>query len=146
MKTVKKILLMYFIFWLLIIVSFWLGLRLEPMLFSIIAFYLALPLSAFLVSIYLGTVRSHLKWLFVLFSGIMQFLAPFLTFNLANIFATSKVTLPDISSSIFSIIPSILGMVIGIKIKHKIDAKKAARTAQKEVLQENNEKTEEVQS
>ena len=55
----------------------------------------------------------------------MQFLAPFVTFSLANMFAFSKglnqVVLPDIYSSFFSIVPAALGMFIGMtKLKKKI--------------------------
>ena len=102
-KTVKKVLLIYIIVWLIIVAAFWFGFHLEPMLFSIAAFYVALPLTAFLVSLYLGRQEGFIKWLFLPFAGLMQFLAPFVTFSLANMFAFSKglnqVVLPDIYSS-----------------------------------------------
>ena len=117
-NTIKKILLIYVIVWLVIVAAFWLGLKLEPMLFSIAAFYVALPLTAFLVSLYLGRQETRLKWLFIPFSGLMQFLAPFLTFSLANMLAFNKgmdqVVLPDLLSAFFSIVPSILGMFISM--------------------------------
>ena len=124
-KTVKKVLLIYVIVWIIIVAAFWFGLRSEPMLFSIAAFYVALPLTAFLVSLYLGRHEGFFKWLFLPFAGLMQFLAPFLTFNLANMIAFSKgldqVVLPDIYSAFFSIIPAALGMFIGMtKLKKKI--------------------------
>ena len=53
-KTVIKVLLIYVIVWMIIVAAFWFGLRSEPMLFSIAAFYIALPLTTFLVSLYLG--------------------------------------------------------------------------------------------
>ena len=123
-NTIKKILLIYVIVWLVIVAAFWLGLKLEPMLFSIAAFYVALPLTAFLVSLYLGRQETRLKWLFIPFSGLMQFLAPFLTFSLANMLAFNKgmdqVVLPDLLSAFFSIVPSILGMFISMtKLKKK---------------------------
>ena len=124
-KTVKKVLLIYIIVWLIIVAAFWFGFHLEPMLFSIAAFYVALPLTAFLVSLYLGRQEGFTKWLFLPFAGLMQFLAPFVTFSLANMFAFSKglnqVVLPDIYSSFFSIVPAALGMFIGMtKLKKKI--------------------------
>ena len=55
----------------------------------------------------------------------MQFLAPFLTFGLANALTFDKnaslIMLPDIYSALFSIIPAIIGMFIGkTKLKKKI--------------------------
>lgn len=124
-KNIKKFLLIYLIVWLVIIAAFWLGFRMEPMLFSIVAFYVALPLSAFLVSIFLGRLDTHLKWLFIPFSGLMQFLAPFITFSLANFITSNNIVVPDIYSSFFSIVPAIIGMILGIKkLKKKKDAKK----------------------
>ena len=116
-KALKKVLLFYLLVWLVIVAAFWFGLHLEPMFFSIVAFYVALPLTAFLVSLFLGRSDSHLKWLFIPFAGLMQFLAPFLTFGLANALTFDKnaslIMLPDIYSALFSIIPAIIGMFIG---------------------------------
>ena len=105
-KTLKKILCIYVIVWLIIVAAFWFGLKSEPMLFTITAFYLALPFTSFLVSLFLGRQETHLKWLFIPFSGLMQFLAPFLTFSLANFlsFGKNQIMLPDIYSAFFSII------------------------------------------
>ena len=129
-KTVKKVLLIYIIVWLIIVAAFWFGFHLEPMLFSVAAFYVALPLTAFLVSLYLGRQEGFIKWLFLPFAGLMQFLAPFVTFSLSNMFAFSKglnqVVLPDIYSSFFSIVPAALGMFIGMtKLKKKIKPKES---------------------
>ena len=107
-KALIKVLLIYFIVWLIIVAAFWFGFHLEPMLFSIAAFYIALPLTAFLVSLYLGRHDGFWKWFFLPFAGLMQFLAPFVTFSLANMFAFGKgmdqVVLPDIYSAFFSIV------------------------------------------
>ena len=122
-KNLKKFLLFYLIVWLIIVVAFWFGLKSEPMLFTIAAFYLALPFTAFLVSIFLGRLDTHLKWLFIPFSGLMQFLAPFLTFSLANFlsFGKNQIVLPDIYSAFFSIIPAAIGIWIGkTKLKKKV--------------------------
>lgn len=123
-KKIKKFLLIYLIVWLVIVIAFWVGFRLEPMLFSIVAFYAALPLTAFLVSLFLGRLDTHLKWLFVPFSGLMQFLAPFITFSLANFISSDHIMVPDIYSAFFSIVPAIMGMIIGIKkLKKKKEIK-----------------------
>ena len=124
-KALKKVLLFYLLVWLVIVAAFWFGLHLEPMFFSIVAFYVALPLTAFLVSLFLGRSDSHLKWLFIPFAGLMQFLAPFLTFGLANALTFDKnaslIMLPDIYSALFSIIPALIGMFIcKTKVKKKI--------------------------
>ena len=122
-KTLKKILCIYVIVWLIIVAAFWFGLKSEPMLFTITAFYLALPFTSFLVSLFLGRQETHLKWLFIPFSGLMQFLAPFLTFSLANFlsFGKNQIMLPDIYSAFFSIIPAAIGMWIGkTKLKKKV--------------------------
>lgn len=130
-KNLKKFLLFYLIVWLIIVVAFWFGLKSEPMLFTIAAFYLALPFTAFLVSIFLGRQDTHLKWLFIPFSGLMQFLAPFLTFSLANFlsFGKNQIVLPDIYSAFFSIIPAAIGIWIGkTKLKKKVKPEEVAET------------------
>ena len=138
-KTVIKVLLIYVIVWMIIVAAFWFGLRSEPMLFSIAAFYIALPLTTFLVSLYLGRQEGCFKWLFLPFAGLMQFLAPFLTFNVANMIAFSKgldqVVLPDIYSAFFSIIPAALGIFIGmtkLKKKEKMDKNKEIAESNKQ--------------
>ena len=130
-KNLKKFLLFYLIVWLIIVVAFWFGLKSEPMLFTIAAFYLALPFTAFLVSIFLGRQDTHLKWLFIPFSGLMQFLAPFLTFSLANFlsFGKNQIVLPDIYSAFFSIIPAAIGIWIGkTKLKKKVKPEEVTET------------------
>ena len=130
-KNLKKFLLFYLIVWLIIVVAFWFGLKSEPMLFTIAAFYLALPFTAFLVSIFLGRLDTHLKWLFIPFSGLMQFLAPFLTFSLANFlsFGKNQIVLPDIYSAFFSIIPAAIGIWIGkTKLKKKVKPEEVTET------------------
>ena len=130
-KNLKKFLLFYLIIWLIIVVAFWFGLKSEPMLFTIAAFYLALPLTAFLVSIFLGRQETHLKWLFIPFAGLMQFLAPFLTFSLANFlsFGKNQFMLPDIYSAFFSIIPAAIGILIGkTKLKKKVKPEEVTET------------------
>lgn len=139
-KNLKKFLLFYLIIWLIIVVAFWFGLKSEPMLFTIAAFYLALPFTAFLVSVFLGRQDTHLKWLFIPFSGLMQFLAPFLTFNLANFlsFGKNHIVLPDIYSAFFSIIPSAIGIWIGkTKLKKKATSKNIQVTEENDPDKEN---------
>ena len=123
-NRIKKILLIYLIVWIVIVAAFWLGFNMEPMIFSIVAFYVALPLTAFLVSLYLGRQEGHMKWLFIPFSGLMQFLAPFVTFSLANVLTFSKgvdqIVIPDIYSAFFSIVPAAIGMILSkTKLKKK---------------------------
>ena len=143
-NKIKKILLIYLIVWIIIVAAFWLGFKMEPMIFSIVAFYVALPLTAFLVGLYLGRHDGHAKWFFIPFSGLMQFLAPFVTFSLANILTFSKgvdqIVIPDIYSAFFSIVPAAIGMFLSkTKLKKKVNTTNAHKEHLKETPKESEE-------
>lgn len=144
-NRIKKILLIYLIVWIIIVAAFWLGFKMEQMIFSIVAFYVALPLTAFFVGLYLGRQDGHAKWFFIPFSGLMQFLAPFVTFSLANMLTFSKsvelIVVPDIYSAIFSIIPASIGMFLS---KTKLKKKAKTKDIPEEHLKETSKESEEA--
>ena len=84
-------------------------------------FYLILPASTIIISIFIGSSDgwSNCKWLMLLFFGLMNMLAPYATFSLANMISLqfSLLRWPDLSGMLPGILCGALGMGIGSLMK-----------------------------
>ena len=83
-------LLCFLAIWVLTVLSFWcLNFESDAMAYSLIFFYLVLPVSAFITAFFIGRDEAfgHARWLTPLFYGILFLLAEYLTFSLANMIA-----------------------------------------------------------
>ena len=108
----------YLIVWAMSIIVFWLGGKSDAMGYSLVVFFLVLPITTFIVSIFIGkdTGWANYKWLMLLFFGVMYMLASYSTFSLANAVAFDKFNLPEITELLPCILCSAAGLLIGTLI------------------------------
>ncbi|WP_333649730.1 helix-turn-helix domain-containing protein [Lacrimispora sp.] len=109
----------YLVIWALSIVVFWLGGNQDAMGYSLVIFYFVLPISTLIISVFIGKGDgwTNVKWLMLLFFGIMNTLAPYFTFSLCNMIAFKKFNMPDAAGFLSGIICAAIGMAIGSMIK-----------------------------
>lgn len=113
------VVLTYLILWALSILAFWMGLKQEAMLYSIAAFYLVLPLTTLILSALVGWHESWtgLRWLMLLFFGFLYMLAPYATFNLANMLTVERFYGPDLATLLPGLLCAAAGMGIGCGLR-----------------------------
>lgn len=115
----------YVVLWTACLIWFWVGRSNDPTFapaFSIMTFYLILPITTFILSIIIGKDESwgKFRWFMVCFFGGMQSLMGYGTFKMANTLAFGNQHYPTIEDAIPAIVISALGMGIGLLIqKHK---------------------------
>jgi len=85
------------VIWVLSIVFFWLGRNQDGIGYSLVVFYLALPISILITSIFIGkdANRTNVKWLMLLFFGVMNMLVEYFTFSLSNMVVFNRFNMPD---------------------------------------------------
>lgn len=109
----------YLFIWSVSIFVFWLGGRTDSMGYSISAFYVMLPVGTLIVSVFIGKDSGfmNLKWLMLLFFGIMNMLAPYATFTLSNMISFGKFKFPNMTDMLPGIFCSAVGIAVGTLIK-----------------------------
>ena len=122
----------YLVAWVLLIVLFWLGkgaLQGDPMGYSLLAFYIILPVVTIVTAFFIGKDRmwGHSKWFMLIFYGIMYMLAEYATFSLSNMLHNeySNFNLPEFGMFFAGAAMAALGIVVGI-LAGNASAKKAA--------------------
>mgnify|MGYP000990053984 FL=1 len=117
----------YLVIWALSIVVFWLGGNQDAMGYSLVVFYFVLPISTLIISVFIGKGDgwTNVKWLMLLFFGIMNMLAPYFTFSLSNMITFNKFNMPDAAGFLSGIICAAIGMSIGSTIKVIAERKRA---------------------
>lgn len=107
--------IVYLVIWSMSIIVFWIGGRLDAMGYSLAVFYLVLPITTFVISIFMGKDNSwaNYKWLMLLFFGVMYMLALYATFSLANAIAFDKNNLPEVADMLPGILCSAAGLLTG---------------------------------
>lgn len=105
----------YLLIWTALIVAFWIRQDAEAMGYTLLTFYLILPVSTFLISFFIGKDSSsgNYKWLMLLFFGIMYMLAEYATFSLANTVSFGKRHMPELANMLPGILCSAAGMGLG---------------------------------
>lgn len=113
------VVLTYLIIWALSILVFWMGLKEEAMLYSIATFYLVLPLTTLILAGLVGRKEcwAGLRWLMLLFFGFLYMLAPYATFNLANMLSVERFYLPDLATLLPGLLCAAAGMAIGCGLR-----------------------------
>lgn len=108
----------YLLIWAVAIIVFWIGGKSDAMGYSLVVFYLVLPVSTLVVSVFIGKDSgwANYKWIMLLFFGFMYMLASYATFSLANTIAFGKLNAPDITDLLPGILSSAVGMIIGTVI------------------------------
>ena len=106
----------YLVIWAMCLIWFWFGTGSgDEMGYSLLVFYLILPVSTFVISLIIGkdTGWGKSKWFMLLFFGVMYSLACYGTFGLANTLEFGNVNFPEIGEAIPGIVISAMGMGIG---------------------------------
>lgn len=113
------VVLTYLIIWALSILVFWMGLKEEAMLYSIATFYLVLPLSTLILAGLVGRKEcwTGLRWVMLLFFGFLYMLAPYATFNLANMLMVERFYLPNLATLLPGLLCAAAGMGIGCGLR-----------------------------
>lgn len=111
--------LAYLVIWAVAIIVFWLGGRVDAMGYSLVVFWLVLPVTTFIISIFIGKDDgwANYKWLMMLFFGVMYMLAEFATFKLANAVAFNKTNLPDLENMYPGLLWSAAGLLVGTVVQ-----------------------------
>lgn len=133
LKLSKLVLTMsYVIIWALLVAVFWLGNGTDAMGYALVTFYLALPFSTFIISIFIGKEAgwASCRWVMMLFFGAMYMLAEYATFSLANMahFSFQELRFPQITAMLPGILSSAAGMCIGSATR-AISGRRADRKA-----------------
>ncbi len=105
----------YLLIWAMSIIVFWIGGRSDAMGYSLVVFYLVLPVSTLVISVFIGKDSgwANYKWIMLLFFGFMYMLASYATFSLANTVAFGNLNAPDVTALLPGILCSAVGMIIG---------------------------------
>lgn len=116
----------YLLIWAMSIIVFWIGGRSDALGYSLVVFYLVLPVSTLVISVFIGQDSgwANYKWIMLLFFGFMYALASYATFSLANTVTFGNLNAPDITGLLPGILCSAVGMIVGTIIS-VIKAKKA---------------------
>lgn len=119
----------YLVIWVLSIVVFWLGGNQDAMGYSLVVFYFVLPISTLIISVFIGKGDgwTNVKWLMLLFFGIMNMLAPYFTFSLSNMITFNKFNMPDAAGFLSGIICAAIGIAIGSIVKTIAERKSDCR-------------------
>lgn len=107
----------YLIIWTILISLFWLNTSsIDGFGYSLITFFVVLPITTFVLSILIGKESSwgNTKFLMPIFFGIMFMLVDYTTFRLANMIYFDKLNIPDFSLIISGAILSYIGLIIGL--------------------------------
>lgn len=117
----------YFVIWLAAVLYFWTFM--DPgdgIGYSLLVFYLALPLATLILSIMIGKrdIWGGYKWLSALYFGVMYLLADYMTFRLANMLANQRFRMPTFELFFVGAIISLIGLAIGVAV-HAIQSRRS---------------------
>ncbi|MDO5784063.1 MAG: hypothetical protein Q4P20_03250 [Eubacteriales bacterium] len=109
----------YFVIWLVAVLYFWIFM--DPgdgIGYSLLVFYLALPLATFILSILIGKhdIWGGYKWFSAIYFGVMFMLAEYMTSSLGNMLAYQKINMPMFELFFIGAVISLIGLAIGTAI------------------------------
>ena len=127
-KTRILLVSVYLIVWIVAIAVFWIphwisgSGAVDAMGFSLMTFYVALPVTTIVTSFFIGKDHSWgiSKWLMLLFYGIMFSLAEYVTFGLCNMIFNeyAKTNYPEIGMVLTGAVMAAIGIGAGILVSH----------------------------
>lgn len=120
-NKLSKIILIatYLGIWALSLIAFWIfSSGSDAMGYSIMFLWILLPVTTFIVSLFIGKDRhwGQGRWLLSIIFGIMYMLAEYATFSTANMIAFEKINIPELVMIPIGAIISLIGMGIGCGI------------------------------
>lgn len=123
MKFLRKQIgvIIYFLIWVLLVAIFWINMgdSSNAMGFGLLAFWIVLPLSSFVIAFLYGKRESGKKWGIIAIFGVMVILCQSLTFDLANTLSSGKPHIPEWKLVFLGAIPAFLGMGLGSMLKKR---------------------------
>ena len=112
---------LYTLFWLGIIIYFWLKVSgTEAFGYTLISFYLALPLASLAVGVYYGAGEDRIRYFIPLVCGVFEVLGGFFTFEFANMISNGRWNTwntPDLAMGLYTFVPALVGFGIGLLIR-----------------------------
>ena len=111
--------LAFLVVWALVILTFWLGGRQDAMGYALVNLYLVLPVTTLAASAAVGLDEGWrgVRWLMLLFFGVLYMLAPYATFSLANMASFEQLRLPEAAAMLPGILCAAAGMGIGCLVR-----------------------------
>lgn len=111
--------LAYLVVWALVILTFWLGGRQDAMGYALVNLYLVLPVTTLAASAAVGLDEGWqgVRWLMLLFFGVLYMLAPYATFSLANMASFEQLRLPEAAAMLPGILCAAAGMGTGCLVR-----------------------------
>ena len=111
--------LAYLVVWALVILTFWLGGRQDAMGYALVNLYLVLPVTTLAASAAVGLDEGWrgVRWLMLLFFGVLYMLVPYATFWLANMASFGQLRLPEAAAMLPGILCAAAGMGIGCLVR-----------------------------
>lgn len=127
MSKKKLLQICSFVFiWLAVVVLFWLCIAPDDAMgFSLLAFYIVLPLSTIIVSLIIGLDKDwgKGKWVVPPIFGVLYMLAEYLTFSLSNTLTTGNVNQPEYIMLLSETVLSFVWIVIGVLKRKRYELK-----------------------
>ena len=113
--------LIFFAICLLLISVFWLGgcQYGDEMGFSLLAFWIILPISALIIGFLYGKKKGEKKWFLIPVVGLMCVLCHSLTFDLSNTISFGTFNMPRWELAFHTAIPSLIGMTLGCVVSRE---------------------------
>lgn len=106
----------YFTIWLIAILAFWLTpLSEDGIGYSLLVFYLMLPVATLIISYAIGYDKrwGKMKWSMPVLFGVMYMLVEYFTFNLANMLMNKTINDPKLTMILTGMGISLIAMGVG---------------------------------
>ncbi len=112
---------LYTMVWLGIVSYFWIEVSgTEAFGFTLISFYLVLPLASLAVAVYYGAGEDRIRYYIPLICGVFEVLGGFFTFQFANMVSNGRWNTwntPDLVMGLYALVPALVGLGIGMLIR-----------------------------
>lgn len=108
----------YVLLWIILVGFFWV--KLSPgdaFGYSVLTFYLVLPIASLAVGIYYGMKKTRFRYAIPVLCGLFEMFGGFFTFQFKNMISNGRWNswnTPDLQMSLYGIIPALVGLIIGI--------------------------------
>lgn len=119
--TKKILIILYFIFWVssIIVFHFFTKSSEAAVAYSIVVFWILLPIITFIVSFLIGKndYWGKGKWFSAIVLGVLYMLMPYATFSASYMISSKKAESLDFFMMLYGVVSSLIGLVIGVGIR-----------------------------